>query len=117
MSKLLSGNHFIVLNHVSRNRLSVELKTLVNSEANKSVFINTSHARNVAKYFQTLVMPLNSDCYIQGYDGQTKEQITHTIILHLVVDRCQQADMLILIVNLEHHDIILGWKWCEEQDI
>jgi len=51
MSKLLSSNHFVVLNHVLRNELSVELKALVNSEVNRSIFINTSYARDVAKYF------------------------------------------------------------------
>jgi len=117
MSKLLDGNHFIVLNHISRNELSVELKALVNSGANRSIFINTSCARDVAKYFQTSVVLLNSDCHIQGYDGQTEEQITHTIILHLAVDGCWQADVPMLIANLEHHDMILGQKWCEEQDV
>ena len=117
MSKLLSSNHFVVLNHVLRNGLSVELKALVNSGANRSIFINTSCARDVAKYFQTSVMPLNSDCCIWDYDGQTEEQITHTIILHLAVDGCQQADVPMLIANLGHHDMILGRKWCEEQDV
>jgi len=117
MSKLLSGNHFVVLSHVSRNGLSVELKVLVNSGANGSVFINTSCARDVAKYFQTSVVPLNSDCRIWGYDGQTEEQITHAIILHLAVDGCRQADVPMLIANLGHHDMILGRKWCEEQDV
>jgi len=42
----------------------VELKALVDSRANRSIFINTSYARDVAKYFQTLVVPLNSDCCI-----------------------------------------------------
>jgi len=110
MSKLLSSNHFVILNHVSRNGLSVELKALVNSGANRSIFINTSCARDVTKYFQTLIMPLNSDCCIWGYNSQTEEQITHTIILHLAVDEHWQADVLMLIANLGHHNMILGQK-------
>ena len=110
MSKLLDSNHFVVLNYVSRNGLSVELKALVNSGANRFVFINTSCARDVAKYFQTLVVPLNSDCCIQGYNGQTEEQITYAIILYLAVNKCQQADVPMLIANLRHHDMILSQK-------
>lgn len=110
MSKLLGSNHFIVLSHVSRNGLSVELKALVDSGANGSVFINTSCARDVAKYFQTSVVPLNSNCCIWGYNGQTEEQITYAIILHLAVNRHQQADVPMLIANLRHHNMILSQK-------
>jgi len=69
ISKLLDSNHFIVLNHVSKNGLSVKLKILVDSEVNKSVFINTSYTINMAKYIQTSIVPLDSDCCIWGYDG------------------------------------------------
>jgi len=117
MSKLLDSNHFIVLSYILRNGLSVKLKALIDSEANRSVFINTSCAIDVAKYFQTSVVPLNSNCCIQGYNNQTEEQITHTIILHLTVNRYQQADVPMLMANLRHHNIILSQKWCEEQDV
>lgn len=50
ISKLLSGNYFVVFSYILRNRLSVKLKALINSEANKSVFINTC-AIDVTKYF------------------------------------------------------------------
>jgi len=51
MSKLLGGNHFIIFSHVLRNELSVELKALVDSGVNRSIFINTSYVRDVTKYF------------------------------------------------------------------
>jgi len=86
------------------------LKALVNSGANESIFINTSVAINAAKFFQTTVVLLNSDCHICGYDGKTEEQITHAIILHLAVDKCCQVNMPMLIANLDQHDIILGQK-------
>jgi len=62
------------------------LKALIDSEANESIFINISVAINAAKFFWTIVVSLNSDCCICGYDGKTEEQITHAIILHLAVD-------------------------------
>jgi len=49
------------------------LKALVNSGANRSIFINTLIAINVAKFFWTTVVPLNSNCCICGYDGKTEE--------------------------------------------
>jgi len=64
----------------------------------------------MTKYIQTAVIPLNSDCCIWGYNGQTEEQITHTIILYLMIDRHQQADVPIFITNLEHYNMILGQK-------
>jgi len=49
------------------------LKALVNSGANGFIFINTLVAINAAKFFQTTVVPLNSNCHICGYDGKTEE--------------------------------------------
>jgi len=93
------------------------LKALVNSGANGFIFINTLVAINAAKFFQTTVVPLNSNCHICGYDGKTEEWITHAIILHLAVDGCCQANVPMLIANLGQHDMILGQKWCEKHNI
>lgn len=97
--------------------MSVTLKALVDSGANGSIFINTPVAIDVAKLFQTTVVPLNSDCRIRGYDGKTEERVTHAIILHLAVDGRRQANVPMLIANLGQHDMILGRKWCEQHDI
>jgi len=93
------------------------LKALVDSGANRFIFINTLVTINAAKFFWTIVVPLNSNCHICSYNGKTEEQITHAIILHLAVDGHCQANIPMLITNLGQHNMILEWKWCEKHNI
>jgi predicted aspartyl protease len=117
LSQLLGGHQFLVPSQIGKNGYLVQTDSLADTGANGYTFINTEFAIQVAKFCQTPAIRLQATCYVKGYDGKTKEPVTHVIFLDLHIDGRQFKEVPLLIANLGNHKIILGRKWLAEQDI
>ena len=117
LSQLLGGQQFSVSSHIGKNGYGVETDSLVDTGANGYAFINTKFAIQVARFCQTPAVRLQAVCYVKGYDGKTKEPVTHVIFLDLRIDGRQFKEVPLLIADLGNHEMILGRKWLAEQDI
>ena len=117
LSQLLGGQQFSVPTQIGKNGYGVQADSLADTGANGYAFINTEFAVQVAKFCQTPAIRLQEVCYVKGYDGKTKEPVTHVIFLDLRIDGRQFKEVPLLIADLGNHEIILGRKWLAEQDI
>lgn len=93
------------------------MTALADSGANGSIFLNTPCAIEAAKFFNTTVIRLRKPVPVHGFDGKGSHQITHAIILHLLIDGRRCMDVPMLITDLGHHDVIIGRRWLAQHDI
>jgi len=65
----------------------------------------------------TLLETLEHLVLVKGYNGQTSKLITLILQTHLQVNGQQQYNVLFLITNLGHYDVILRQKWLSYLDL
>ena len=107
----MSGKHLTVPCTLSRNEVTVQTYTLADTEANEFTFINTLFAVNLAKYLNMKAQRLLKPLTVKGYNRQNGNSITHILCLHLKINGQRQYNLPLLILDLENHDLILGWGW------
>ena len=107
----MGGKHLTVPCTLSRNRVTVQTYALADTEANGFTFINTLFAVNLAKYLNMKAQWLLKPLTVKGYNGQNGNPITHILCLHLKINGQRQYNLPLLILDLENHDLILGWGW------
>jgi hypothetical protein len=117
LSQLLGGKQFSACSQIGKNGYVVQTDSLVDTGANGYAFINTDFAIQLAKFCQARAIRLKDPCFVKGYDGKTKEQVTHVIFLNLRLNGRRFKDIPFLIANLGSQQIILGRKWLSEHDI
>jgi hypothetical protein len=71
---------------LSKNGYSISLNALADSGANGFVFIDTTFAIDIAKFFQLKAQRLPQPISVKGYDGVASNSVTHILHLHLTVD-------------------------------
>jgi predicted aspartyl protease len=114
---LVGGAHLTIPCALSKNGYSVDTHPLADSGANGFVFIDSSFAINIAKFFQLKAQRLPEPIHVKGYDGQSSKSVTHVLRLHLTVDGRRLLDLPLLILDLGTHDLILGRKWFDHLNI
>ncbi|KAI9035908.1 pol polyprotein [Aspergillus affinis] len=98
---------------LATNGYSVSTHALIDTEANGLSFLNHDLAILLAKRFNLHTIPLPNSVPIKGYNGSKGGDITHAIILTLIIDQRTQK-LPFLIVDLGQNDVILGRKWLQE---
>ena len=106
----MNEKSFTVSCQIAQNEYEIILKALADSETDDFVFINTLCAIEVTKFFNTTVIYLNISCSVHEYDEKSDVIIIYMIIFYLVMNDHCQLNVLILILNLEHHNLILRKK-------
>ena len=107
----MSDKHLTVLCTLSRNRVTVQTYALADTEANEFMFINTLFTVNLAKYLNMKAQWLFKPLTVKGYNEQNGNLITHILCLYLKINGQRQYNLPLLILDLENHDLILGWGW------
>ena len=102
---------------VAYNGISIPLTTLADTGANGYLFMDTQRAVGLAKFFGVPTRRLDTPIGTKGYDGRTGSTITHAIICHLLIDGRRFLNQPFLIANLGQHDVIVGRKWFDSQDV
>ena len=117
MRSLIGGQHLTIACILSTNGTSVALYTLIDSRANRFIFVNILFAIDLARSFNITTARLPSSIQVKGYDGRPGKPVTHYIRLHLTVDQRRQYNVPLLILDLGSHDIIIGRKWLAYFDV
>ena len=68
------------------NGYSVTMQALIDSRANRFVFIDTICAANAARYLGIKSKRLPSSVPVKGYDGNLGKPVSHYLRLHLTID-------------------------------
>ena len=89
----------------------------INKEWNIWHWKNCQQAIEIVKYFEISIIQLRTAAGTKGFNEQPETPITHAIMLHLVIDGQQFLNQLFLMLDLEQHDVIIGWWWLAEKNI
>jgi hypothetical protein len=108
LSWLIGGKSFTVLCTLSWNGCRVTTTALANTRANTFALLDTKCVRKVSEFLNTLLETLERLVSIKGYNRQMGEPITSALRIHLRINRQQLYNMLFLVTDLGHHDVILG---------
>ena len=76
---------------VSNNQLRIKTSTLINTRANRFIFIDTEFVKLVYYHFNLTLKPLPVSCGVQGFDGRTADAITSYIELNFYIDGRKQV--------------------------
>ena len=87
LSQLIGGKHFTIPCTLTYNGYGVQTSALVDSGANGFIFIDAQFAKDLSKFLNTQITPLEAPCPVKGYDGQPGRPATHMITLNLGVDQ------------------------------
>jgi hypothetical protein len=101
---------FTVLCTLSWNGCRVTTTALADTRANAFALLNTKCARKVSEFLNTLLETLERPVPVKGYNGQMGEPITSALRIHLRINGQRLYNMLFLVTDLGHYDVILGWE-------
>ena len=85
LSKLLGRQGFYVNSQLAYNGLSFTVNTLADTGVNGYLFIDIKKAIKLAHFYNIPTEPLRQSIKIRGFSSSDRPQITHAIILHLIV--------------------------------
>ena len=107
----MGGKSFTIPYTLSRNGCGVNTTTLANTRANAFALLNTQCAEKVSKFLNTPLETLERPIPVKGYDGRHGKAITSMLRIHLCINGRRQYNVPFLVIDLGHHDVILGRKW------
>ena len=117
LSRLIGGKAFTIPCTLSRNGYGVDTFALPDSGANGFSFVDTQCALDIAKFLNIKAHKMIRPISVNGYDGVGGKSITHYIKATLTLDGRRQLDIPFCILDLGHHDVILGARWMEYFDV
>ena len=86
LSKLVGGQPFILPCTISKNGIRIKTRLLINTRANRFIFINTKLANLVAQYLEIDFKELPTPYTVKGFDGKTAKRITYYLKLTLLIN-------------------------------
>jgi hypothetical protein len=110
LSQLLGKKSFTILCTLSCNRCKVNTTTLANLRANAFVLLNTKCAKKIFEFLNTLLEILKTLILVKRYNRQLGKSITSTLQTYLQVNKQRLYNILFLVIDLKHYDVILSYK-------
>jgi len=85
-----------------------KLRPLIDSDSTIYILIHTKLADQICQKLEIQFIQLAKEKLIREYDEKlTKKIITHKILLNLTVENHKKLTVLMLIADIDHHDVIL----------
>ena len=75
LSRLIRGKALTQPCTINKNRLSIKLSALINSRANRYIFINTEIAKQISRKIRILIQTLEKPVRVQGYNSKNTTAI------------------------------------------
>ena len=110
---LIGGQPLVVKCTITNNGYTLHLCLLPDTGANAFAFISPRIIFPFIKLTGAVLRPLPEPVTAKGYDGKSINHITHSVILTLGIDG-RRIRMPFLVLDIGHHDIILGRQWFAE---
>jgi len=110
---LLKENYFeklflIDIHLISQNQ-SFNLRSLINSDSIIYMIIHSNLVDKVCKKLRIQFISLTKEKLIRNYDEKiSKKIITHKILFNLIIESHKKLTVLMLIVDINHHEVILS---------
>ncbi len=85
-----------------------KLRSLINSDSTIYILIHTKLVDQICQKLKIQLIQLAKEKLIREYDEKlTKKIITHKILLNLTVESHKKLTVSMLIIDINHHDVIL----------
>ncbi len=115
-ASLLGGESFLIPIRLSYNGISVVLKALVDTGANRYLFINNRLADRFRASTGAPQGKLETPRYLTSYkEGSAREKVDSQTTAHLWVQGARWLNEPFIEVRLGDTDVILGRKWLKER--
>jgi enamine deaminase RidA (YjgF/YER057c/UK114 family) len=83
---------------ISKNRLRIKTRTLINTKANGYIFIDYRLAKKASQFLDVLIQTLLVFHNIRAFNSKKASLITQYIKMNLYIDNRKQSKQLILLV-------------------
>jgi hypothetical protein len=110
LSRLIGGQALEAPCMLARNGSAFQTLTLIDTGANRFLFIDTALADSLIHHFNVTKIPLPQEVPITGYNRQCGTACTHYLQMTFIINSRWFVCELFLIAPLGQHNIILGCK-------
>jgi hypothetical protein len=117
LSWLMGGKSFTIPCTLSCNGCGVNTTALADSRANAFALLDTICAKKISEFLNTPFEQLERPIPIKGYNGRMGKPIASILRIHLHVNGRRQYNVPFLVIDLGHHNVILGRKWLAYLDL
>ncbi len=95
-----------------------KLWSLIDSDLMIYILIHTKLVNQICQKLEIQLIQLVKEKLIREYDKKlTKKIITHKILFNLTVESHKKLIVSMLIININHHDVILKKLWMNKNEI
>jgi hypothetical protein len=108
LSQLLGGKQFTVPCNLVFNGYGFKTSALADTGANAYILISTKFAQQLSCFFPLPIYTLPTPIAVRGFDGESNQDATQYIVLHLHIDSCKQYNVPIVLLDTGYQDFILG---------
>ncbi len=119
---LLKENYFeklflIDAHFISQNQ-SFSLRSLIDSDSVIYMIIHSNLVDKVCKKLKIQPISLTKEKLIRDYDEKiSKKIITHKILFNLIIKSHKKLIVSMLIIDINHHEVILSKLWMNKNEI
>jgi len=100
---------FLIDAHLISQSQSFSLRSLINSDSVVYMIIHFNLVDKVCKKLRIQSISLTKEKLIRDYDEKIfKKTITHKILLNLIIESHKKLTVLMLITDINHHEVILS---------
>jgi len=119
---LLKKNYFeksfLIDAHLIFQNQSFSLCSLINSDSVVYIIIHANLINKVCEKLKIQSISLTKEKLIRDYDKKIfKKIIIHKILLNLIIESHKKLTVSMLIVNINHHEVILSKLWMNKNEI
>ncbi len=109
---------FLIDTHLISQNQSFSLCFLINSDSVIYMIIHSNLVNKVCKKLKIQSISLTKEKLIKDYDEKIfKKIITHKILLNLIIESHKKLTVSMLIVDIDHHEVILNKLWMNKNEI
>jgi hypothetical protein len=90
------------------NGIAVQVKALGDTRASSYVFINSEFATDFCRSLGVKPKQLPYTIYPKGFNSQKGSSISQYLSLNIEINSCRIPYILMLIIELDSHDIIIS---------
>jgi len=109
---------FLIDAHLISQKWSFNLHSLIDSDSVIYMIIHFNLVNKVCKKLKIQSISLTKEKLIRDYDEKIfKKTITHKILLHLIIKSHKKLTVLMLIADIDHHEVILSKLWMNKNEI
>ena len=109
---------FLIDTHFIFQKQSFSLHSLIDSDSVVYMIIHFNLVDKVCKKLKIQSILLTKEKLIKDYDEKiSKKIITHKILLNLIIESHKKLTVLMLITDIDHHEVILNKLWMNKNKI